>query len=599
MQTSNATLSNVVVEFEKRPRAVMAADVVGYTRLMEAAESETHASWRLVCVEVCDPIVVSHRGELVKNTGDGFIAVFESPSDALRCAAELQREMAQHQASSNPERRIAFRVGLHWAPIIIDNDDVYGGGVNIAARLQSAAPAGGVVVSAVLVEALDDLGKEGLDDLGELHLKNLVRPVHAYALRLPGVERAAGASAASALARAARIPSIAVMPFVNLSGEPNDAYLAEGFAEDIVATLSNLQELLVVARGSTLMFPRGAINSADVSEKLGVRYLLTGSVRRSGDHVRVSAELVDAGTASLIWADRYDIGLKEIFDLQDEIVMKIVGKIAIYVRRSEIQQALRKPPHSLNAYDLLLQALDLLYRLDFASFSRAKTLLERACQEDADYAAPYAFLAHWHMFNIAEGWSSNSGADTAEVIRLSQCAIDRDRCNGLALAIQGHALSMFHRDYDAAINLFDRALAISPNNSWAWVFSSGTFGFIGDAAAGIARAERAIRLSPLGQQTFFNLCLLAQNHYFNGTLEDAVRWGRKSLTLNPRFGSTVRVLTASLMATNRHDEAKKLSAYHTQILPGFSLSEYARRCPFCEPHGTLYVERLATAGIRM
>ena len=599
MQISSPAFSDVVVEFEKRPRAVMVADIVGYTRLMEAAEFETHARWRRVCVEVCDPIIVSHRGELVKNTGDGFIAIFEVPSDALRCAAELQREMAQHQASSIPERRIALRVGLHWEPVIIDNNDVYGGGVNIAVRLQSAAPAGGVVASAALVEALDDFGKEGLDDLGELHLKNLVRPVHAYALRLPGVERAAGASAASGLAGAARLPSIAVMPFVNLSGEPNDAYFAEGFAEDIVVTLGNLQDLLVVARGSTLMFPRGTVDSAEVSEKLGVRYLLSGSVRRSGDHVRISAELVDAATASLIWGDWYDIGLKEIFDVQDEIVMKIVGRIAIYVRRSQIQQALRKTPDSLNAYDLLLQALDLLYRLDFSSFSRARTLLERAIAEDADYSTPYAFLAHWHMFNIAEGWSSDTGADTAQVIRLSQSAIDRDACNGLALAIQGHARSMFHRDYDAAVNLFDRALAISPNNSWAWVFSSGTFGFIGDAAAEIVRAERAIRLSPLDQQTFFNLCLLAQNHYLNGTLEDAVRWARKSLSLNPRFGNTVRVLTASLMATNRHDDARKLADYHTQILPGFSLSEYARRCPFCEPHGSLYVKRLAAAGIRM
>ena len=174
MQISSPAFSDVVVEFEKRPRAVMVADIVGYTRLMEAAEFETHARWRRVRVEVCDPIIVSHRGELVKNTGDGFIAIFEVPSDALRCAAELQREMAQHQASSIPERRIALRVGLHWEPVIIDNNDVYGGGVNIAVRLQSAAPAGGVVASAALVEALDDFGKEGLDDLGELHLKNLV-----------------------------------------------------------------------------------------------------------------------------------------------------------------------------------------------------------------------------------------------------------------------------------------------------------------------------------------------------------------------------------------------------------------------------------------
>ncbi|MGY4294706.1 tetratricopeptide (TPR) repeat protein [Bradyrhizobium sp. i1.4.4] len=310
-----------------------------------------------------------------------------------------------------------------------------------------------------------------------------------------------------------------------------------------------------------------------------------------------SVELVDVATGSVVWAEKYDTDLADVFEVQDEIAIGVVEKIAAYVRRAEIKRALRKPPKSLNAYDYLLRALELLYKFDFASFSRAKGLLEKASEEDPEYAAPYAFAAKWHNFKIAEGWSSDFDADSADVIRLSNCAIERDPQNALALAIQGHGKSMFFRDYDSGLDLCERALAISPSNSWAWVFGSGTPGFIGDASTGIARAERAIRLSPLGQQAFFNFCLLGQNHYLNGTFDDAIRWSKKSLTLSPRFGNAARVLAASLVAVGRLEEARQVSQHHKNILPGFRVSDYARRCPFKEPQGSLYVERLGAAGL--
>jgi len=582
-------------EFERRSRAVLVADVVGYSRLMEADELATHARLSALRVNLCDPVIVSHRGDMVKNTGDGFIALFEVPSDGVECAAHLQRELVAHEADLPAERRILFRMGLHWEPVILDEQDVYGGGVNIAVRLQGVAPAGGVVVSAALIDALDDREGVTLDDLGDLHLKNLSRPVHAYSLRFPGMAEGAATTRSSI---SAAVPSIAVLPFANLSVEPNGRYFAEGFVEDIIVTLSNLPELLVVSRDSALTLHPERGSLVGISDKLGVRYLLTGSIRRQSGRLRISVELVDVAEAAVMWAENYDTALEDMFDVQDEIAIKIVSKIAAYVRRSEIRKVARKPPTNLNAYDYLLQGLDRLYRLDFESFSQARGLLERAREEDPNYAAPYAFAAHWHMINVAEGWSTDSGADTSEVIRLSQCAIDRDPFNGLALAIQGHAYGMFHRDHDTALDLFDRAIAASPNNSWVWVFSSGTYGFIGDPATGIARARRAARLAPLGYQAFFNLCLLAQNHYLNGDLEDAIRWARKSLSLNPRFGNTVRVLAASLAAVGRPDEAQLIAQYHTRLLPMFRLSEYAKRCPFNEPNASRYIELLGAAGIR-
>jgi adenylate cyclase len=584
-------------KFERRFRAVLVADVVGYTRLMEAAELETHTRYRALRVGVADPTIIFHRGEIVKNTGDGFVAVFESPADAIRCAAQLQHEVTAQEEQQPPDRRIIFRMGLHWEPVIFDLNDVYGGGVNIAVRLQTAAPAGGIVISSALLDQAGDLTEFKLEDLGELRLKNLSRSVHAFSLRLPGVERSADLAVLGNPSKWARLPSIAVLPFSNLSPDPSDGYFAEGIVEDIIVTLSNIPELLVVSRGSTIAFRSAPVDPEKVSEKLGARYFVSGSVRRSGTRLRLSVELVDIAESSVMWAEKFDTEIQELFSLQDEISFKIVGKIATYVRKSEVRRAMRKAPQSLNAYDYMLRALELLYKFDFASFSRARTLLEKACEEDDSYAAPYAFLAKWHIFNVQEGWCTDNGASAAEVIRLGSCAVERDSSNALALAILGHAKGMYYRDYDAAIDLFDRALSVSPSNSWAWVISSAAHGFIGDAQSGIARAERAIRLSPLDHQAFFNLCLLGQNHYLNENFEDAIRWSRKAVSLNPRFGNSVRVLAASLIAVDRTDEARRISRHHREILPSFRVSDYAIRCPFKEPQGSLYVERLKAAGL--
>jgi adenylate cyclase len=572
------------------------ADVVSYTRLMEAAEMETHARLRSLRVSLIDPAIVSYRGEVVKNTGDGFIAIFETPLDAVRCATDLQLKLAAHEAHQPPERRIIYRMGEHWDPVILDAGDVFGAGVNIAARLQAVAPAGGVVVSSALLEQVGGAEKVGFTSLGEIELRNVTRPIHACTLFLPGID----SGMALGVGRpppAPQLPSIAILPFMNLSPEPSDGYFAAGMVEDIVVSLSNIPDLLVVSRGSTLTFSEPGDDPVAISEKLGVRYLLRGSVRRADHRLSMSVSLVDVATAAVIWADRYRASLDEVFAVQDEISFKVVASIATHVRTTEVRRALRKPPEKLNAYDYLLRGLDLLYRLDFSSFSQARTMLEKAREEDPAYAAPYAYLAHWHMFNIAEGWSTASDAEAGKVIRLARSASERDPVNGLALAIEGHGRSMFYRDYAAGVELIDRALTTSPNNPWAWVFSSGTYGFIGDAPSGIARAERAIRLSPLDQQAFFNYCLLGQNHYLNGSCEEAVRWSRRALELNPNFGNAVRILAGSLQALGQSDAASRVAQHHRQILPRFRLSDYARRCPFTEPQASLYVARLRAAGI--
>ncbi|MET4455464.1 adenylate/guanylate cyclase domain-containing protein [Bradyrhizobium sp. RT3b] len=587
-----------ILEFGRLSRALLAADVVAYTRLMETDELQTHRRFRRLRVELIDPCILCTRGEIVKNTGDGFLATFESPLDALNSAAELQREIMLREAEHPPELRISFRMGIHWDPVIVDLNDVYGSGVNIAARLQTAAPAGGIVLSSTMLDQIGAQSEYAFDDLGELRFKNLTRPITAFSVRLPGIDRSAALGFAAKASKRARLPSIGVLPFANLSQNSEDNYFAEGFVDDIIATLSNLRDLLVVSRGSTVNFVRRSMDVSLASEKLGVRYVLSGKLRRARDSIRLSVELTDLAAGSVIWAEKYDPKIEDIFVVQDEIASAIVERVATHIRRTEVKRAMRKRPQSLNAYDHLLRALELLYKLDFSSFSRARTLLERAREDDNSYAAPFAFSAHWHLFNIAEGWSADPTAEIAEVMRLSDHALERDPSNALALALKGHATSMFFRDYDVALDCFDRALSISPNNAWAWMFSSATYGFIGDAVAGIKRAERAIRLSPLDQQAFVNYARLAQNHYLNGGYEDAVRWSRKALSLNPRFGNAIRIGAASLTALGRDEEAMQMVTQHGRVLPQFRVSQYAARCPFREPQRSLYLQRLRSAGIR-
>lgn len=585
------------VTFERKFRAVLVADVVGYTRLVEAAELDTLARFRALRVTVIDPTVISHRGEVLASTGDGFVAVFESPTDGLRCAVALQRELSEHQATEPEIRRIVFRMGLHWDPIILETHDASGAGVIVAVRLQGIAPPGGVVVSSALLDQVGDRSRLSTRDLGEVPLKNFSRPVRAFLVAAQGHDDLLARDILPS--RLARLPSIAVLPLADLSADATDRYFAQGFVDDIIVTLSNLKEILVVSRGSTIAFADGPVDPATVSEKLGVRYVLKGRLRRAGNRLRIWVELDDAATDRLVWSERYDAMIDDMFALQDEIAIKAVSSIARFITTSEVRRAARIPPQNLNAYDYLLRGVDLLYRLDHDTFPQARALLERACEADPLYAAPYAFAAHWHMFNIAEGWSSAAASDTSEVIRLTERAIERDPANALALAIQGHARAMFLRDHATALHLIERATTASPNSAWAWAFGSGAPGFIGDAATGIRRAERAIRLSPLDQQAFFSLCLLGQNHYLAGSYEDAIRWSRRALSLNPRFGNAVRVLAASLVAADRVAEAQESALHHGTILPRFRLSEYAERCPFQEPEARAYVRRLATAGIAM
>jgi adenylate cyclase len=583
------------IGLEPKFKAVLCADLVGYSRLMEMEGVETYIRLRSLRINLIDPEIVFFRGVIVKNTGDGFICVFDAAADAICCARELQRHIHDAQLDIAADHELVFRMGLHWGQLIHDLDDVFGHVVNVAARLQEIAPPGGTVVSREFLLAVGTSAGLATADLGPVRLKNLTNPISAAMIGEIGDLSFADASG---MAWKQDVPSIALLPFEDLTNTPETECLAKGFVDDIITSLSNLREIFTVAKGSTVGLTQAQSTPRGIIEKLGVQYLFSGRIRSHRHNWRLSVELVDAISSEVVWAEKYEIYLDEIFELQDEITHSIVRQISSHVRTQEVMKAMRKAPQSLTSYDYFLRAHDLMYQLKPESFKLAKTLLNNSIRIDPAYAAPFALSAHWHMFRAVEGWSDDPGSDALAVLRDAKLAIERDESNALAHALLGQAQGLFNHDILAAKESVDMARSISPNSAWAWTFSSGPYGFDGDTSAAIRQAERALRLSPIDQHAFFMQGLLAQNNYLHGNHVEGVEWAQRSLAANPRFGNAARVLIASLTALGRDAEATTIVEQHKSIARGFRLSEYEERCPFTPEHAQIYIDRLKSAGIK-
>jgi adenylate cyclase len=580
----------------RRVLTILAADVVDYSRLTEIAEEATHGRLRAHRIRTFNPCTVSYRGQIIKNTGDGFLASFDSPGDALKCALEIQQEVSVGESVEPQDRRIRLRMALNVGDVIVEPEDIYGHSVNVAARLEQFAPPGGIVVSEEFLNRVKSNIQVPLDDLGQLRLKNLSRPVHAYSLHLPHAEHDIQAGVRRRPGRRTKIPSIAILPF-RTSGNQEDAYFGAGMVDDIIVTLASISGLLVISRTSALSYASGLTDIQKIGQELGVGYVLSGSVRRTGNRLRISSNLSDIETDSVIWADRFDGELTELFDLQDRLATRIVWSVAPHVREAELKRARRKRPDNLTAYDLVLQAVDLIYRMNYADFVRAGPLLQRAIQADDGYATAYAYSALWNIHNINQGWTRDQKADAEEALRLAKGAIERGPADGFALAVCGHAQSQLFRDYSAGIELFDRALAAAPGNAMVWTLSSGVYSYTGNGHAAIERAEKGLRLSPIDKQSFFYLLFLTLAHYVNGTFEESIIWGRKSMSLNPRLCSNHRWLIGSLVALGRIEEAQEIAQALLNVQPHFRVSAYAQWCPLQVDLRAQLCERFRLAGV--
>ena len=560
----------------RRFAAFAFADVVGYTILMATDESRTHRRWMAVLDGMLRPLAAAHGGRIVKSTGDGVLAEFALPPAAVAWALEVQRRLAAQDAAEPDAPTLALRIAIHAGEITATPHDIYGQGVNVTARLQEHAPAGGLLLSGLVHQVAGGMLPRPARDLGWLTLKHLPAPERAFILE-PEV-------APSRLPRppdVSPLPSLAVLPLRNLGGDPQDDYFADGVVEDIVVSLGNLRELMVVARSSTLAWRGRDADPREVSRALGVRYVVSGSLRRAGRDLRVQIELSDAQTGTRLWGDRAETRGGELFALQDHIVERIVAGVAPHVRAAELQRAMRKRPESFTAYDLTLRGLGLIHDLGRAPFTEARTIFARAMEHDPGFALPAAWAARWHSVNVGQGWSSDPRADMEQAAALSARAIELDRQNAVALATHAHLRSFLFHDYDTALVFFERALSACPNSALAWLLSSATLSYVGRTEEAVRHAEHGLRLSPFDQSLFSYYNLLGLAHYAHGDIEQAIRWYRLSFSEMPHFTATLRVYAAALAAAGRMEEARETARRLLDAEPGFNISEYVRtRMPF-------------------
>jgi adenylate cyclase len=554
----------------RRLAAILAADVVGYSRLMGADEEGTLAAVKAHRKELIDPLIDQHQGRIFKTTGDGLLMEFASIVDAVRCAVVMQQGIESRNANIEESRRIRFRVGINVGDVIVEGEDIFGDGVNVAARLEALCEPGRIAVSATVREHVAEKLPIGFADLGEHSVKNIARPVHVFRIEtIQDRSATMPASNAPLLALPDR-PSVAVLPFANLSGDADQDYFADGMVEDIITGLSRIKWLFVIARNSSFAYKGKSVNVKQAGAELGVRYILEGSVRKASERVRVTGQLVEAETGRHIWADRFDRTLDDIFAIQDELTMNVVAAIEPSLRQAEIERVKRKRPDSLDAYDLVLRALPNVYTAMPEGASKALPMIEEALKAEPDYALAHGFASWAHEIMFARGGGQEVNRRAA--IRHAEEAIAHGRDDAIALTFGGFSLGVVAHDRDAALNAFEAALAISPSCAPTYIFGSVVLAYSGDADRAIDWGERALRLSPFDPMAFAALLSVTLGHFQRGESEAAVAAAHKVFQANP-FWSLGHVVLAATQANNGRLEAAKLAAGRVlELQPDFTVS---------------------------
>jgi adenylate cyclase len=578
---------------ERRLAAILAGDVAGYSRLMGADEEGTLAVLNAHRREFLEPKIAEHRGRVVKRTGDGILIEFASAVDAVRCAVEMQRGMSERNAPVAQERRMELRMGIHVGDIIIEEGDIFGDGVNIAARLEGIAVPGGICISDDAYRQVRDKVDVAFNDCGEQALKNIARPVRIYELGSDAAVPSAETSA-HALALPDK-PSIAVLPFQNMSGDQEQEYFADGMVEDITTGLSRFKGLFVIARNSTFAYKGRTVDVKQVGRELGVRYVLEGSVRKAAGRLRITAQLIEAETRTHIWADRYDRAIDDIFALQDDITVSTVAAIAPSLRHAEIERAKRKRPENLDAYDLVLQAMPFADTLMPEGALQALPLLRRALALDPDYA-----LAHGHAAVCHEILYVRAGrheADRVAAIHHGNAAIALGQDDAVALTCGGNAIGMVEHDRALAQEAFDAALVLSPSTASAYIWGALNMGWAGAAERAIEWGERGIRLSPFDSWITAALHGVFLGHFLRGRYEEATAAVRRAIRSKPGFSISHMMLAASLARLGRASEAKAAAERVLALQPNFSSGEQCIAVGAAPALAATLTEALREAGL--
>jgi adenylate cyclase len=580
---------------ERRLAAILAADVAGYSRLMGVDEEGTLARLKALRRELADPKIKEHRGRIVKTTGDGLLLEFASVVDAVRCAVEVQREMAERNAGVPPDRRIDFRMGINLGDIIKDGRDIHGDGVNVAARLEALAAPGGICVSRVVRDQVRDKLDFAFEDAGEQRVKNIARPLRVYHVR-PGQLADEEMSAAQPPLALPDKPSLAVLPFTNMSGDPEQEFVSDGIAEDVISALSHYPSLFVIARNSTFTYKGRAVDVKQVGRELGVRYVLEGGVRKAGNRIRVTAQLIEAETGNHVWANRYDRDLADIFAVQDEITHALTTALTPAIADAELRRAIRKPPESLDAWAAYQRGLWHLSKANSEDDTIAQNFFRQAIDLDPTFAPGYSALALaqlqaaaiYQKLSLAEAQSS-AEALARRAVSLDGADAEARSCLGWALQARG--------ELDGALVEIERALAMSPNLAVAHWQRGATLIFSGQPMKGLDALETCIRLDPRDPFMAVRLLHIACGLYFAREYEGVIEAAKRLIRSYPDFPMIYRWPAAALGQLGRAAEAREWLEKAISYAPAAFKMYVHNRVPWFRPEDHAHlVEGLRKAG---
>jgi adenylate cyclase len=576
---------------EHRLAAIMITDVVGYTRLMERDEAGTLRRLKDWRSGVLEPTVEAYKGRLIKVMGDGTLIELPSALSAVQCAIELQRRMTE---SAQPG--FTLRIGINIGDVIGDGGDVYGDGVNVAARLEPLAEPGGICISGKVYEEVRGKLAVAFEDLGEVALKNITRPVQAYRLR-DGAATDAAAQPQPKLTVPDR-PSLVVLPFQNMSGDAEQEYFADGMVEDITTALSRIRWLFVIARNSAFTYKGRAVDVKQVGKDLGVRYVLEGSVRKAGNRVRVTGQLIDAATGTHLWADRFDGDLADVFELQDQVTARVVGTIAPKLEMAEIERAKRKPTESLDAYDFYLRGLAAFHRFSRDDNVEALAMFRKAIAGDDRFASAYGMAARCYLQRKGFGFAPLQATDIAETKHLAAKAAELGRDDSVALCTAGFSLIVVAGELDDGAALIERSLELNPNLAWVWHFSALAKAFLGEPEIALDHAARAMRLSPQDPQMFAMQVAAAFAHFVAGDTAKALAMAEDALRIQPNFLVGLCVVAASAGLCGRTAQAEKAMAQLRALNPNLKQANLNELLPLRRPQDIArWSEGLRSAGL--
>jgi len=589
---------------ERRLAAILAADVAGYSRLMGRDEAGTLARLKALRRELIDPMVAEHRGRIVKTTGDGLLIEFPSVVEAVACAITVQSGMGSRNAATPEDRRIEFRVGINSGDIIVEDGDIHGDGVNIAARLEGVAEPGGICVSAIVHDQVRDRLDCVFEDLGEQSLKNIVRPVRVYRIGpeigprafrpLSGVDATGTAAVQPAALPLPDKPSIAVLPFQNMSGDPEQEYFVDGMVEEIITALSRIRWLFVIARNSTFTYKGRPIEVKEIGRELGVRYILEGSVRKGGSRVRITAQLIDAETGAHLWADRFDGLIEDVFELQDKIALSVAGVIEPALQAAEMRRSAARPTTDLTAYDLYLRALAVFYPITKERVIEALRLFEEAIAIDPHYGPALSWAAMCHREIATSGWAEAPETSWRKGSALARQAVQAAENDPRVLVNAALVLAHFGddigEDIGAMIGLIDRALALNPSFARGWNVSGILRNIAGEHDLAIEHIGIALRLSPR-ERIGTPLVVLGMAYFLKRQFDEAASKLLLAVQDNPGHPGTYRCLAACYAHMGRLDEAHEIVTRLRAITPIIVPSDV--------PYRNLEYRELLLSGLRL